>query len=301
MKFYDVGEVFNKQTKFVIFGVPWNYLTSIEGVNSSEAPERIRKVSSNLALTTELGFEIPKLKLIDIGDIHIEPYNIEKNLKIIEEFVDNIYDQKKDVIPIMIGGDHFCTYPVFKAVSKKIQNKKQFGVLILDSHLDFYQQWDGSEYSHATVAHRVFDLTYMNKSNMLIVGTRDIDIPELEIAQKNEIRYLNAYLLHEHGLESYIEKIIDFFNKSGIEDLYISIDIDVLDPSAAPATGYPIPGGFTYRELWTVLRRIIKNFNVKAIDLVEVAPNLDSENNRTSITAAKLLIESISFLSKNMK
>jgi agmatinase len=301
MKFYDVGEVINQQTKFVIFGIPWDDLSSIEIVNSAIAPERIRKVTSNLALTTELGIEIPKLEAIDLGDVVIEPNDIEKNLRNIEEFVDKIYDQKNDVTPIMIGGDHFCTYPVFRAVSKRIPNKKQFGILFLDSHLDFYHQWDNSNYSHATIVHRIFDFDYMNNSNILIVGTRDIDIPELEIAKKKNINYLNAYLLQEYGIGSYVEKIIDFFNKSEIEDLYLSIDIDVLDPSVAPATGYPIPGGFTYRELWTLLRKIVKNFNVKAIDLVEVSPNLDLVTNMTSILAAKLIIESISFLSKYTK
>jgi arginase family enzyme len=102
MKFYDFGEVFNQQTKFVIFGIPWNDLTSIETANSSEAPERIRKVSSNLALTTELGIEIPKLDIVDVGDIDIKPHKIEKNIAIIEKFVDLIYNQKKDIIPISV-------------------------------------------------------------------------------------------------------------------------------------------------------------------------------------------------------
>ncbi|MFX1447325.1 MAG: arginase family protein [Promethearchaeota archaeon] len=298
MKFYDFGEVINQDTKFVIFGIPWDYLTSIEGVNSAMAPERIRKVTSNLALTTELGVKIPELEVIDMGDISLEPDRVEKNLRKIEEYVDYIYEQKEDIIPIMIGGDHFCTYPVFKAVNKKITNRKQFGVLILDSHLDFYYQWDKSTYSHATVAHRIFDLENIDTSNMLIVGTRDIDIPELESALKNDIHYLNAYLLREYGIEKYIEEIINFFNKSGIKDLYISIDVDVLDPSVAPATGYAIPGGFTYREIWILLRKIAANFNIKAFDLVEVSPNLDLANNITSIVASKLIIELISFISK---
>jgi len=299
MRFYDYGEVIDQHTKFVIFGVPWDYLSSVESANSAFAPDKIRKVTSDLALTTEMGVEIPKLDVIDIGDISIETDNVKKNLSNIEEFVDNIYNQKEDIIPIMIGGDHFCTYPVFKAVNKKINNKKQFGILFLDSHLDFYNQWDKRVHSHATIAHRIFDLEKMNNSNILIVGTRDIDIPELELAQKNNISYLNAYLLQEYGIEKYTEEIINFFNKSGIYDLYISIDIDVLDPSVAPATAYAIPGGFTYRELWILLRKIAKIFSIKAFDLVEVSPNLDLANNMTSILAAKLIVELISFISKN--
>jgi agmatinase len=299
MKFYDYGEVINQHTKFVIFGVPWDYLKSIEAANSANAPDEIRKVTSNLALTTELGVEIPKLEVVDIGDISIDAESVEKNLRNIEEYINNIYNQKEDIIPIMIGGDHFCTYPVFKAVNKKITNKKQFGVLILDAHLDFYDEWDKGVYSHATIAHRIFDLEYMSNSNIFIVGARDIDIPEKELAVKNNISYLNAYLLQEYGIEKYVEEIIKFFDNSGIKDLYISIDIDVLDPSVAPATGYVIPGGFTYRELWILLRKIAKKYSIKAFDLVEVSPNLDLATNMTSILAAKLIIELISFISKN--
>ena len=296
MKFYDYGEVINQHTKFVIFGVPWDYLTSIESANSALAPDKIRKVTSDLAHTTEMGVEIPKLNVIDIGDISIEPNNVKKNLSNIEEYIDNIYNQKEDIIPIMIGGDHFCTYPVFKAVKKKITNKKQFGVLIFDSHLDFYDRWDKRVHSHATIAHRIFDLEDMNNTNILIVGTRDIDIPELELAVKYNLSYLNAYLLQEYGIDKYVEEIIKFFDVPEIKDLYISIDIDVLDPSVAPATGYAIPGGFTYRDMWVILREITKNFSIKAIDLVEVSPNLDLATNMTSILAAKLIIELISFI-----
>ena len=301
MKFYDFGEVINQQTKFVIFGIPWDYLTSIKTAKSSLAPDKIREVTFNLALTTEMGDAIPELKVADIGDITIESESVEKNLVTIEDKVNKIYEQKKDVIPIMIGGDHFCTYPVFKAVSKNIAKKDRIGLLIFDSHIDFYDKWDKGLYSHATIVYRIFDLEFMNNSNIFVVGTRDIDLPEAELAKKNKISYLNAYLLQEYGTEKYIEKIINFFNKSGITELYISIDIDVLDPSVAPATGYAIPGGFTYRELWILLRKIANNFNIRAIDLVEVSPNLDLATNMTSILAAKIIIELISFISKNKK
>jgi agmatinase len=297
MNFFDFGEVINHDTKFVIFGIPWDYLTSIQIANSAIAPKKIRDVTINLALTTELGIEIPALRVVDLGDISIKPKTIEQNLKIIEDFVQDIYKQKKDVIPVMIGGDHFCTYPVLKTINEQIRDKEQFGILIFDSHLDFYNSWDKGVYSHATVSRRTFDLENVNKTNFMIVGTRDIDIPELESAKEKNIVYLNAHLLQEYGIQDYTNKIINFFNKSGISNLYISIDVDVLDPSVAPATGYAIPGGFSYREFWYILRKLVESFTIKAFDLVEVSPNIDLPNNVTSILAAKLIIEVISFIS----
>jgi len=299
MNFFDFGEKINKDTEFVIFGIPWDYLTSIEAPNSAIAPQKIREVSDNLALTSEMGFKIPKIKVVDIGDVYVEPKNVEKNLKEIENYVKSIYDEKKDIVSVMIGGDHFCTYPVVKVIGNNLKKKKNnFGVLIFDSHLDLYKEWDKGVYSHATVSHRIYDIDFINNRNLLIVGTRDIDIPELDIANKEKITYLNAYKLTEIGLSEYIKIIIKFFKDSDINNLYVSIDIDALDPSIAPGTGFAIPGGFSYRELWNILRELTENFNIRAFDVVEVAPNLDMANNMTCNLAAKLIIEFISFIAE---
>ncbi|MFX0033871.1 MAG: agmatinase [Candidatus Hodarchaeota archaeon] len=300
MTFFDFGEVIDSKSKFVIFGIPWDYLTSIKAPNSAIAPQKIREVTNDLALTTEMGSEIPKLDVVDIGDVKIETSNVEKNLGEIQNFIRKIYDQKRKIIPVMIGGDHFCSYPVIKAVGESFKDRHELGVLIFDAHLDLYEQWDKGVYSHATISHRVYDLDYINHDNILIVGTRDIDIPELKIANKEKITYLDAYQLQDHGLDKYTEEIINFFKNTSIKYLYLSIDIDVLDPSIAPATGFAIPGGLSYRELWKILREITKEFKVIGFDVVEVAPNLDLPNNLTSNLAAKLIIELISFISNNI-
>ena len=295
MNFFNSNEVINEDTQFVIFGIPWDYLTSIDLPHSSNAPKRIRNVTNDIGWTSELGWPITEFKIADVGNIPIEKEDIEKNLNAIKQFVRKIYQKNEKVIPVMIGGDHFCSYPVIKIVGDIFNEKDEFGVLLFDAHLDFYQEWDKGVYSHATVSHRVYDLDYMNNKNLLIVGVRDIDIPELEIVESEKIRYLSAYQLIE-GLDNYTENIISFFKKSGIKSLYVSIDIDTLDPSIAPGTGFAMPGGLTYRELWKILKNISKNFNIIGFDLVEVAPNLDLENNMTCNLAAKLIIEFISFI-----
>ena len=298
MKFFDFGEKIEQDTQFVIFGIPWDYLTSIDLPNSSIAPEKIRNVTNDIGWTTELGDHITKFKVVDVGDVSIEKANIETNIRTIKKFVNDFYKKNQNIIPIMIGGDHFCSYPVIKAIGDNFEKKNEFGILIFDSHLDFYQEWDKGVYSHATVSHRIYDFEYINNKNLLVVGTRDIDIPELELAESENIEYISAYHLIE-GLENYIEKIIGFFKKSSIKYLYVSIDIDALDPSIAPGTGFAIPGGFSYRELWKILKEISKNFKIIGFDLIEVAPNLDLDNKMTCNLAAKVIIELISFISNN--
>jgi len=299
MTFFDFGETIDQDTEFVLFGVPWDYLTSIQAPNSALAPEEIRDISKNLALTTELGYKIPDFKVVDIGNVSIESEKVDKNLQEITKFVQEIYSENKNVIPIMIGGDHFCTFPVMKAVGDIFEKKEELGVLIFDAHLDLYEEWDKGVYSHATISHRIFDLDYISKKNLVIAGTRDIDIPELDIADKENIFHLDAYRLLEEGLNESIEQIIEYFKYSKIKSLYISIDIDALDPSIAPGTGFAIPGGFSYRELWKTLREIAKSFNIIGFDLVEVAPNLDIQSKVTCNLAAKLIIELISFIKYN--
>ena len=295
MRFFNFEEKINNTTRFDVFGIPWDYLTSTVLANSSIAPEHIRNITNDIGYTTELGFQIPHFKAVDVGDIKIEPMNVEKNLVNIDNFIKEIFNQNEKIIPIMIGGDHFCTYPVVKTVADQIKKKEEFGVLIFDAHLDFYQEWDKGVYSHATISHRIYDLEYINHKNLLIVGTRDIDIEELDLANSENITFINAFHLID-GLDYYIKNIKEFFHKSNIKKLYISIDIDALDPSNAPGTGYAITGGFSYRELWKLLKEISVDFNVVGFDLVEVAPNLDLENKMTSILAAKLIVEFMYFI-----
>ena len=241
--FYEFGEIIKSETQFAFFGVPWDALTTKKGVVSRNAPERIRAVSYDLALTTELGVEIPSLPVCDMGNVEINSDET-KNIQTIERFIGNLYDTKPNIVPVMIGGDHFCTYPVYSGINK-VLDYENVGILVFDAHLDFYNTWEGNQYSHATISHRLFDLEDITSQNLLILGTRDIDIPEKDLAGQHNLKYFNAYELN-HNVNEFIQRIINFFHDSNIEQLYLSIDIDVLDPSIAPGTGYAIPGCFSY-------------------------------------------------------
>ena len=95
MTLYDFRDTVDENTEFVVFGIPWDYLSSIEAANSALAPQSIRSVTSNLALTTEIGVEIPSLKVVDIGNVEIVPDNFELNLKRINEYIMEIYKQNQ--------------------------------------------------------------------------------------------------------------------------------------------------------------------------------------------------------------
>ena len=103
MHFFDSGEIIENDTNFVFFGIPWDDLSSIKCTKSSNTPKKIRKITEDLALTTEMGFEIPKLKIIDAGNVKIDSNNIKRNILEIEDFVKSLFDNKKDIIPVMVG------------------------------------------------------------------------------------------------------------------------------------------------------------------------------------------------------
>jgi len=295
--FFDFKEQCDENTEFIIFGIPWDSLSSLENVDSALTPKKLREISYELARTTEIGLDITSFNACDLGNIKIDPSDTDKNIKKIEEFLKKTEYFKKKAVAVMIGGDHFCTFPVVKSIGDMIEKKEDFGVLIFDAHVDFYDTWEGSKFSHTTVSHRLYDLEYINNENLLIVGTRDIDNIELENAKNENLRYLNAYKLDEIGIQQTTTEIMQFFKKySEKPKLYVSIDIDVLDPSIAPGTGYPIAGGISYRNLWKILRNLVKEFEIIGFDLVEVSPGLDLPNKMTQICASKLIIEFIGFI-----
>lgn len=295
--FFDFKKQCDKNTEFVIFGIPWDSLSSLENADSSLTPKKLREISYELARTTEIGIDITLINACDLGDIEIDPSDTGKNIKKIEEFLKKIDYFNKKAVLVMIGGDHFCTFPIVKFIGDMIEKKEDFGVLIFDAHVDFYNTWEGSKFSHTTVSHRLYDLEYINNENLIIVGTRDIDNIELENVKNENLRYLNAYKIDEIGIQQTTTEIMQFFKKySKKPKLYVSIDIDVLDPSIAPGTGYAIAGGISYRNLWKILRNLAKEFEIIGFDLVEVSPRLDLPNRMTQICAAKLIVEFMSFI-----
>jgi len=297
--FFDFKKSYNENTEFIIFGIPWDSLSSLENVDSALAPTKIREKSYDLARITELGFDISKINASDVGNVEIDPSNPEINIRKIEEFIRKIYNPYKSKKIVMIGGDHFCTYPVVKAIGDLVLEKEKFGILIFDAHADFYDIWEGEKNSHTTVIHRIFELNYINSNNLFIVGTRDIDNIELDDMKEVNLGYLSAYTIDELGVKGTIKRISNFFTyPEPISKLYVSIDIDVLDPSIAPGTGYAIPGGLSYRVLWKILKLISHEFDIIGFDLVEVSPGLDLPNKITQVCAAKLIVEFMSFIQK---
>lgn len=216
----------------------------------------------------------------DIGDLEIPTGDVEASLSLIYNTTKQILaDNKK---PMMIGGEHLVTLPVVQALVEKYPN---LHIIHLDAHTDLRDAFFGRKLSHATVLRRVHDLVGDNK--IFQFGIRSGDSSEFKWAASGHTHLRKFDLV---GLEDAIQTCKDV-------PTYITIDLDVLDPSVFPGTGTPEAGGITYKELLHAFDCFEGLNHIVGADLVELAPMLDSTGGSTAV-AAKSLREMVLILHK---
>ena len=165
----------------------------------------------------------------------------------------------------------------------------KLGIIHFDAHYDLYDEYDGHKWSHACTEARALENGVVRPEDLFFIGIRVADLDELELIKKNPgITTVTAMDIHEKGIEPVLRKLESHFK--GYDAIYLTLDIDGLDPAFAPGTGTPVMGGVTAIQLIKLFRWIIANLPVKAMDIVEVAPDLDV-NNITSWAALKIIHE----------
>mgnify|MGYP001484354224 FL=1 len=268
-----------KESDIVIVGVPMDYTVSFKP-GTRFGPQAIRTASLGLEeYSVYLDRNLKEKKYYDFGDLILPYGNVEKSLDIIGNAAKEILDDGKK--PLFLGGEHLISAPVIKEVYKKYGD--ELVVLHFDAHTDLRTEFFGEENSHATVLRKASE--FVNNKNMYHFGIRSGIKEEFGFSYKNTNMFLFDVV---EPLKSVLEYI-----KS--KPIYITWDIDVLDPAYAPGTGTPEPGGITSKEAFNAIH-ILKDLNVVGMDLVEVSPDYD-HSGITSILAAKLIRESIlSFL-----
>ncbi|MHC1591912.1 MAG: arginase family protein [Candidatus Helarchaeales archaeon] len=296
MKLFSFSDVeLNNNTRFVMIGIPL-CATSTIPTEANLGPKAIREASLRFGDQTELGFDLNGSNLLDLGDIQDLKDSkdaIEYNLHEIESYLqENFLDSSRTLITL--GGDHFVTYPVIKFLSSKHES---FGIISFDAHLDFYDIWAQNEsFSHCTVMRRISDFFNVDEHHpILFVGIRDHDAEEYIGLMARQIPFIRAREFYQGDPISRIKEITSKWKEIDISNVYLSIDIDVLDPGIAPGTGYKIPGGISFWDLWHCLKEISETFNIIGFDVVEVDPSSDVSG-LTSSHAAKIIMELISFI-----
>lgn len=280
-----------KEANVTVMGIPFDGAVSC-GKGSALAPEKMRALSRYLPAITETGAILDKIKIYDAGDVAVE-LNWEKYYRQVEERAYSIFKEGK--FCIFIGGDHSVTIPLAHAYGNYYKGKK-IGVIHFDSHPDLCDEYDGHKWSHACSLRRMVE-DVVTPGNLAQVGIRSYESEEITFYKQNpDILLIRAYDVFVDGWKNACEKL-----KKKFEDydaVYISLDIDVLDPAFAPGTGTPDAGGLTTRELLEIVKFLMKELPIAAMDIVEVSPPLDSVNNITSWAALKIIYEVLGVLNK---
>lgn len=270
-----IGSTDNYQeADIAILGVPMDFTVSFRP-GSRMGPQQIRTSSPGLEeYSCYLDRNLMDKKYYDGGDLLLPFGNVEKSLQIIEEAADQLFNDGK--FPVFIGGEHLISYPLIKGAYKKYPD---LAVVHFDAHADLRDDYLGEKNSHATVMRRVSEI--IGGKNIYQFGIRSGDAEECAFARKNTNTYFDET----------VQPLREVIPELKGRPVYVTLDIDVVDPAFAPGTGTPEPGGCTSREIIQCIH-LLGSLNVIGFDLVEVLPMCDVSE-RTSLLAGKLIREAI--------
>lgn len=259
------------ESKLVIFGAPFDGTTSFRP-GTRFGPCNIRQEFYGLeSYSPYLDEDLEDYKLFDGGDLDLPFGNTQKALEMIYDKALQITNDEK--IPLMVGGEHLVSYGAVKAVAEKYPD---LILLHFDAHADLRDDYLGEKFSHATVIRRIWD----------IIGDEKIYQFGIRSGDKEEFKWSKEHTCMEkfdvNSLDEIIEKIKN-------EKVYITIDLDILDPSIFPGTGTIEPGGISFNEFLKVIKKINK-LNVVGADVVELSPHYDRSGTSTAV-ACKVIRE----------
>ncbi len=264
--------------EYVIFGVPFDGTSSFRA-GSRFAPDAMRKASANFeSYNAFFNIDLAELPIHDAGDL--EPYaSVDDTLRDLFYAVEPIAKDGK--IPIMLGGEHSLTLPCVKACAKHAGD--DLGVVVLDAHFDLRDEYSGLKNNHACVSRHIIDEV---TDNYVSIGIRSGPKEEWDFAKDNNIRYYTPDDVAEKGIKNVLDEVIEYLDCSKI---YLSLDMDALDPSFAPALGTPEPFGLDALDVREVIRTLAP-MSV-GFDIVEIAPEYDG--GQTAMLGTKLMREFI--------
>jgi len=261
-----------------VLGCPFDGAATGRG-GSADGPEAIRKWASTEEAIDEYGRLLSGVGVEDLGDV--DAAGKPPLTAIHDAAIDAIADGTTTLLGL--GGHHAVTIALASAVA---QRHGEMAFVMLDAHADCFADYGGDPESHACTVARLWNLGALRPEHTALVGLRSYATPELDQIAVSGLAVPGAEWLAT-GAAMVGHRVLEVV---GGRPLYLSIDIDVLDPSAAPGTGYPVAGGPTSRQLLDLLAVIVPACNVVGVDLVEVAPGLE-DSDITAATAAHVLLQ----------
>jgi len=274
----------------VLLGVPYDGGTSYRP-GARLAPRAVRESSSLIrGFTPALNGDVfSQLEVADAGDVDVGPFDVIRALDSIESVLGSI--ASSCATPLIIGGDHTISLPALRTLYKR------YGTLALvhfDAHSDTYGPAYGSDYHHGTPFRHAIVEGLVDPARFIQIGIRGqfSSATDLDFAKDAGVTIVTAEDVHDHGVDAIVAQIDDVVEAGAV---YLSFDIDCVDPAFAPGTGTPVPGGLTSAQALAFLRKLA-HLNLCGADVVEVSPPYDPTG-ITSLLAAHLLYGLLAILS----
>ncbi|WP_407454684.1 agmatinase [Methanobrevibacter sp.] len=267
-----------KENSFGIIGVPFDSTTSYHS-GARLGPIVVREASFGFEKYNTVFNKDITTNFYDFGDVNVIPGNCEETCKIVENTVRELIDL--NIKPIIIGGEHSASIGAIKVLAEK---NEKLTVIHLDAHRDLAFEFIGEKYSHATVMRRVHEMGV----DLVQIGIRSASKEEEEFVKSTyNIQTFRNKDVHRHM------DAIEYFLVNIDGPIYISIDMDVVDPAFAPNVGNPTPGGLYVSELETIIETLSRK-NVVGFDVVETAS--DRLGEITAVVAAKLIYDFLTLI-----
>ncbi len=263
----------------VLYGVPYDRTASFRS-GSRLGPNAIREASYNFeSYMMDLDVDLADVKLCDFGNT--EEYGPTKDM------VEGVSRLSKDLVrkgkvPIVLGGEHSI------APASVMGFDAEIGVLGIDAHLDFRDSYLNERFSHACSARRISD--HVGVDDVVYMGVRSFSEEEKEDLERLKLTYVSAYEVHETGIEKAVQRAL---RSVDAEKIYLTIDVDGIDPAYAPAVGNPEPFGLTPLDVKKVVD--VLGPSLVGMDINEVSPGWD--HGQTALLAARIVREAIAAVS----
>ena len=267
-----------------IIGVPWDSGTT-NRPGPRHGPRQLRDASTMIRAQHPVSGIRPyeKLNCADLGDVSINPADIEDSMNRITSFYKRVVE--KGIKPLTAGGDHLTSLPVLRAIAEK----DPLGMIHFDSHTDlFHSYFDGTMFTHGTPFRRAVEENLLDPKRVIQIGIRgtQYDREDLDFADSVGIRVVKIEEFFDRGIADVMAEAREIV---GEKETYISYDIDFIDPAFAPGTGTPEVGGPNSYEALRVVREL-NGVKIVGADMVEVSPPFDLSSN-TAFLGVSVMFE----------
>ena len=273
-----------KDVDIGIIGVPWDSGTT-NRPGPRHGPRQLRDASTMIRAQHPVSGIRPyeKLNCADLGDVSINPADIEDSMARITSFYKKLIE--KGIKPLTAGGDHLTSLPVLRALAEKAP----LGMIHFDSHTDlFHSYFDGTMFTHGTPFRRAVEENLLDPKRVIQIGIRgtQYDSEDLDFANSVGIRVIKIDEFFDRGIQDVMAEAREIV---GEKETYVSYDIDFVDPAFAPGTGTPEVGGPNSYEALKVVRELA-GVKIVGADMVEVSPPFDPSSN-TAFLGVSVMFE----------